>query len=307
MPVWIIKAIIQKLISYLPQSHKINYWFQKNITKGVNLSEEYITDRLIHAKNHLKYYKQITGNDSPEKVYELGTGWYPIIPIYYFMMGAKDIVSIDIQSHVSEKQLKLAITKVCSIIDKPGFSFFFKSVDYQRIDYLKNLNLNIHRDEILKSLNIRLLIKDAQKTGFENQYFDLISSNNTFEHIESNTLRNILAEMKRIGSATCIHSHFVDLSDHFSHLDKSIGPFNFLKFSKKKWKTIDNNIQPQNRLRINSYRELFRSAGLKIEIEENRCGNPDEIYNLHVDSDFKRIAINDLIVSHSHIVARNKM
>ena len=38
---WQMKAIAQKAISFLPKKEKINYWFQKNITKGVTLTDEY--------------------------------------------------------------------------------------------------------------------------------------------------------------------------------------------------------------------------------------------------------------------------
>ena len=54
---WHLKAIIQKTISFLPGSHKINYWFQKNITKGVLSSLGFTEDGDSIENNFLQAYE----------------------------------------------------------------------------------------------------------------------------------------------------------------------------------------------------------------------------------------------------------
>ncbi len=88
MKKWILKAIVQKTISFLPFKHQINFLFQKYVTKGVYLSDEYFEDRLIHAANHLKGSKKLSGNTVPDKTLELGTGWYPVVPIVFYLCGS---------------------------------------------------------------------------------------------------------------------------------------------------------------------------------------------------------------------------
>ena len=58
MSKWILKAIVQKGISFLPFSQKINYFFQKYVTRGVYLSDEYFEDRLIHCREHYKQFRK---------------------------------------------------------------------------------------------------------------------------------------------------------------------------------------------------------------------------------------------------------
>ena len=53
MGIWIMKAVVQKVISGLPASYRVNYLFQKYFTKGIKLTDEYFEDRLRHASNHL--------------------------------------------------------------------------------------------------------------------------------------------------------------------------------------------------------------------------------------------------------------
>jgi hypothetical protein len=65
MKKWILKAIVQKTISYMPFSSSINYVFQKYVTKGVYLTDEYFYDRLGHAKAHIEAYNKHIGVSAP--------------------------------------------------------------------------------------------------------------------------------------------------------------------------------------------------------------------------------------------------
>jgi hypothetical protein len=96
MKKWILKAIVQKTISFLPFGNRVNYFFQKYVTKGVRLSDEYFLDRLEHGRVHIKSYQQHSGNTIPKQTLEIGTGWYPIVPICLFLVGAEKIYSVDI-------------------------------------------------------------------------------------------------------------------------------------------------------------------------------------------------------------------
>ena len=85
MKKWIQKAIVQKTISYLPASQKINYFFQKYITKGIYLKDIYFYDRLNHARAHIKSYQEYSNNNMPNISLEIGSGWYPVVPISFFL------------------------------------------------------------------------------------------------------------------------------------------------------------------------------------------------------------------------------
>ena len=84
MKVWILKAIVQKVISFLPFSHKVNYLFQKFVTRGIRLTDELFIDKLTHFRNHYHYYLKYRDKIEGKAILEIGTGWYPIIPILFF-------------------------------------------------------------------------------------------------------------------------------------------------------------------------------------------------------------------------------
>ncbi|MDV7393123.1 hypothetical protein RZS08_17250, partial [Arthrospira platensis SPKY1] len=112
----------------------------------------------------------------------------------------------------------------------------------------------------------------------------------------------ILREFRRVLRPGGLMSHFIDLSDHFAHLDPSITIYNFLRFSKRQWRLIDNPIQPQNRWRMPQYRQLFEQTGWQILKEENRPGDLKALRSVPVHEEWRSMTEVDLAVSHGYVV-----
>lgn len=300
---WVLKALIQKTISYLPNSHRLNYWFQKHITKGVQLTDAYLEDRLIHFKNHIHFFHKYVGKKiAPDSTLELGTGWYPIIPICFFLTGAKKIYTIDISELCNEENLKTSLKKVVEYYDR-GLIQQYVSIQSDRYEQLKSLlESNANKKKILETLNITYLVEDARKMSLENNSIEYITSNNTFEHIYPDILKDILIDFKRVLKDNGVMCHFTDMSDHFAHMDPTINIYHFLKFSEKEWNRIDNTIQPQNRWRIVHFRELFANLGLKILEEKNRPGDLAALRSVKVHEEFSGISEEELAISHGYAV-----
>lgn len=311
MKKWILKAIVQKTISYFPFPHQFNFFFQKYVTKGVYLSEEYFEDRLIHATNHLKGFKNLTSTTTPERTLELGTGWYPVVPFTFYLCGVNEIHTIDISKLTSKERLITTLLKFKEYINSSEKKTFFEElpINPQRLQSFKNLievSSTLTEQQIADRLNLKLKIIDATKTDYQNDYFDLVHSNNTFEHVYPEILKKILMEFSRITKKrNGVNSHFIDMSDHFAHFDKSITIYNFLQFSESKWKWIDNSIQPLNRLRFPDYINLYKGLNLPISYFENRPGSLEEVNSIEIDSLFKKYSPIEIAISHPHIYSMN--
>ncbi|MCK4747343.1 MAG: hypothetical protein KAT15_09915, partial [Bacteroidales bacterium] len=85
---WLIKAVVQKAISYLPWSERINYFFQKHVTGGVHLTDEHFGLKLQHARDHHRYLLRHTNDQPGRTILELGTGWYPIVPLLFYLTSS---------------------------------------------------------------------------------------------------------------------------------------------------------------------------------------------------------------------------
>lgn len=305
MKIWILKAIIQKTISFLPYPHRFNYFFQKYVTKGVYLTDEYFYDRLEHAKNHLEAFYKYSPTKNLSTCLELGTGWYPAVPISFFLSDVQKTYSVDIAMHTSVERIFITIDKFKEAYEKGELATSIPQFNEERYQQLISLrkNSSIDLSALLESLHIEYLIGDARKLNLQDGSVDLVTSNNTFEHIYPDTLSGILKEFARITNHQHgVMSHFIDMSDHFAHFDKSITVYNFLKFSDSQWKIIDNSIQPQNRWRIYDYKKLYQQLNIPILHSTIYPGNIEQVRATNIHTKFRMFPIEEVAVTHCHFI-----
>ncbi len=301
---WILKAVVQKVISWLPNSQKVNFWFQKNITKGVVLSDQHFQDKLTHAIDHLKYYREHCDKKAFHAL-ELGSGWYPVVPIALFLNGVEETVSIDISPLMNRDAMLSCIQKYITWEKEGRLGKLEDYVDAKRWQELVELEGTEYTlDELCERLRLKLLVCDARSTGLADDSFDLVCSNNTYEHIYPNILKDIMKELQRLLKPGGVSSHFIDMSDHFAHLDSSISIYNFLRYSSSMWSVIDNSVQPQNRLRKKDYLRMYDSLGITLLDEIDRQGDMESLLHEKLHTDFsENYSVDELAISHTHLVS----
>ena len=303
MKKWYLKAIVQKIVSWLPFSVAINYWLQKNITGGVLLNDEYFYDRLQHAQVHTtNFFKYST--QPLHTTLELGTGWYPVVPLAMFLCGAQKIYTVDITPLTNRAHLHTTIKKFIEVISKNELQNLLPYVLPIRCDELKKINQefeSLTTEEILNRLHFQYIVQDARHLPFPDGTIDLLHSNNTLEHIDAAILPAILQEQKRIIHPQGFISQAIDMSDHFAHFDTGISIYNYLKFTASQWKMIDNNLQPQNRLRMIDYENQFATAGLPIVTKTFRKGNVEQVKNIKLAAPYATMPVDDVAISHCYL------
>jgi ubiquinone/menaquinone biosynthesis C-methylase UbiE len=305
---WKIKALVQKTISILPFSEKLNYIFQKHVTGGIELTEEYWGYKITHARDHINFYKSYDKNGLNGKTaLELGTGWYPIVPVCLFLSNIDKVISIDIKSWMTKSFQIKAIAKVVDSRKTGKLESYLTEINEERWDILEGIlkkNKNLTRDEINRIICLETVIKDARRTNLPDKSIDFICSNNTFEHIRQDILFDILKEFRRIIKDDGIMSHFIDMSDHFSHYDTSITNYNFLKYSENVWKLIDNSIQPQNRLRFIDYKRMYEKLNIPVSMELITGSRSDQLRQIKISKQYKNYTEDELVISHGYIVSK---
>lgn len=306
MKIWVLKAIVQKTISYLPFSNSINYLFQKYVTKGVYLTDEYFGDKIGHAKDHIDSYRKYCGKDFPESSLEIGTGWYPVVPISLFLCGTDKIYSVDISALTNKERILTTVQKFKLYHDSGKLASFvpFKKERYEVLEQILKSADSLTLDQITAMLNLTYMVKDARKLPFENESIDLVNSNNTFEHIYPEILTPILKEFKRIVKREGLQSHAIDMSDHFAHFDKSINIYNFLRFSDSRWSMIDNSIQPQSRLRFYDYVKIYSDLDIAITEQSYRKGDLEALKTIPLDPKYKTHTPEEVAISHCYLVSK---
>ncbi len=305
IPKWKLKAIVQKSISVLPNAQYVNTLFQKYVTKGLRLDDEHFGYKLRHAKDHLSYFNEWSDVEiGCAKVLELGTGWYPVIPIYLWLHGANEIHTMDLRKWTSTERLHTTIDKM----REKRESIQSKGFDPSRWQMLVDLrNDDSDEERIFEQLGIFPWIGDARHTVYADGEFDFICSNNTFEHVYEDVLRGILVEFKRVlRKDSGVMSHFVDMSDHFAHMDSSITVYNFLQYSKQEWQRIDNNIQPQNRLRLSDYLAMYADLEIPVSKTEKWPYDADLLDKIELHAEYESYERDDLALVHAYLITKNQ-
>jgi len=303
---WIIKAAVQKGISYLPAPQKINYFFQKHVTKGVHLTDEHFGLKIGHARDHLNYLLANSDSRKDRTILELGTGWYPVIPILFYLTSSGKVTSVDIQQWMTRVTQQDTILKFQQWMEQGAFDDLFPEINQERWETLMDVAdhpENYQKEEVNRLIGLSPLVRDARNLDLDPSTVDFICSNNTFEHIPGEILKDILHEFKRLLHPEGVMSHFIDMSDHFAHFDSRITIYNFLKYSKKQWDMLDNRIQPQNRLRYPDYLEMYRACGLPVTDESIREGSLSNLKRIRIHPEFSAYSHKELAISHAYVIS----
>lgn len=290
MKKWILKAIIQKVITYLPFSFHFNYFFQKYITRSVRLSNDFFEIMLTHFAEFNEYSNKHQKKFIHKKALELGTGWHPIMPMCLYLAGCEEIHTVDLRCLLRKENLKTLLDKLITYHDNGKLQKFIPNIQEERIDQLKKLLANADQltiTEILQKFNITQTIMDAQQMDFKDDDFDFTYSVNVLEHVNGDVIEGISKEFYRVLKVKGLAYHAIGVYDHFVHVDNNISKFNYLKYSEKQWRFIDNGIQPQNRKRISHFREIFIQEGYTILDEIFWEAEPLELAKIKVHPDFK--------------------
>lgn len=306
LPKWRQKALVHQVISRFPFKERINYFFQRYVTKGILLNDEHFGLKLDHARDHARYFGEYGTGFSGKNALEVGTGWYPIIPVALFCCGLEKIYTLDIYAWMTKGTRLTTIQKFVEWHRSGKLSNWLPQALPERLAMLEKIaaeGAGWTVEAIDEALKMQYLIGDARKVPFGNAYFDYICTNNTLGHIGPDDLRAIFREFRRLLKPKGVMSHFLDLSDNFSNMDESITIYNFLQYTPAEWAQLDSPLLPQNRLRWPEYQAIFNETGLPIVKSDLRPGDVILLQQMPLAEIFRKFAPDDAAISHAHTVS----
>jgi len=262
---WEQKAYIQNIIARFPSnlSYATYYFLQRKFggLRSVNPISRFKAGIEIAQRIHQQDKSVVS-----KTFLEIGTGPQINLPIALWLLGASKIITVDLNPYLKTELImsdinyiqhhQQEIAKLFERISSPVFT--------ERFNELLKIENDI--DSFFAITNIEYCAPaDAANLHLASQSIDYHISFTTLEHIPPETIKHILHEGKRIVRPQGLFIHCVDFSDHFSHSDKSISVINFLKYDDKEWDRIaGNRYMYQNRLRVDDFIGLFKSADLQI-------------------------------------------
>ncbi len=300
MPRWLLKSAVQRFVSLLPGSQHWNELFQERVTKSLGLSaglfESVIERCQMHWENFLAARPSHPGAFT---AVELGTGWYPIVPVGLFLCGASELWTFDIAPLLKPERLERMLQFFCEYADRGDLKKILPAVRAERFPALRDALARVKTEtprEVLERLGIHAINRDARHTGLPARSIDFFFSTSVLEYVPRAMMADIFAEFFRLASPSAAMSHFINLRDQYWNFDKSITPFNHLKFSSRVWRWLDSPLIPQTRLRVSDYRAALVEAGFEIVKETTASGSASDLEKVRLASEFQHYSKSDLLV-----------
>jgi hypothetical protein len=303
MPDWRIKGLVQGAIATLPASDRVNFVFQRYVTRTAVLHGDWFAHKLDQAGAHWRHWSAPGPGRShpgaPARVLEVGTGWHPVVALALALGGAGQVLTFDRVPLLRSWTLVPTVRAMVAAVDEGRFGPDLPPPDPQRLAVLRELAARPRLAATdLARVGVSVRIADVRDTGLPPASIDLFVSNNTFEHIPGDVLDGICRSYRVLCTPDAVMSHFVDMSDHYSHFDPDISPVHFLRFEDRAWRKWDNDIVPQNRLRLSDYRRLLTAAGFEVVAEEANCLAVELVTQVPVADRFARYPVEELQVTH---------
>lgn len=218
-------------------------------------------------------------------VLEIGSGWFPTIPITLVVWGAERVHMTDLNRHMDSVTFGATLNFLRS-------RFPDESVLAQ-VERMEDLPLSYHAP-----FNI---------DHIQDNSLDYVVSRTVLEHIQQGVLTDLLARLKPKLKSGGLMVHLVDHSDHMEHRDKSISTVNFLQWTPGFHRWINGLIQEgENRLRHHQYIDLFSAAGYEVQSVANNVHKPTllRVPLLKLSAPFDQMSPEDIAVLASVYVLR---
>ncbi|MCI0656019.1 MAG: hypothetical protein L0170_02995 [Acidobacteria bacterium] len=309
MAPWVVKAAIQKALSGLPSSHRLNRVLQDRLTGSLDLSLTRVSDQLRRAARHLQAYRKVHGR-VPGTVLEVGTGWFPVIPLGLHLCGCPEIHTVDRTQLMRREDVQRTLSAVAALHREGRLSEALPEFQDDRAARLAEMARELERpgkqiDEdaalLLKRFGIHYEASSLEALALSEGSVDLALTNSVLEHLRLAEIELLLRELRRLSAASGVASHFIDLGDHYALFDRRVEVYNFLKFSDPVWSLINTRLHFQNRLRISDYRRLFEATSWRIVEEASQRGTQADLAPIRLAPRFRSYRLEDLLVYRSWV------
>ena len=265
---WRLKGVIQKILDYLPAGQRINTLLQQRGGEDTRLAEmdsKILDDWLIQV-DHLRSLATPLADRS---YLEIGTGWYPMLPTCFHLVGGSRCVTFDLNRLLDFRSTQRMTERIGAhlgtIATRVGVAEHVLRERLAVIAEAKSL------EDFLRLARIEYYAPvDASATTLPAHSIDIVFSNSVLEHVTSSALDALMHETRRVLKPGGLAIHSVNCGDHYAYFDRTITQINYLRYTDSQWRLWNNDLQYQNRLRADDFIASAKRAGLKIVLNVQR-------------------------------------
>ncbi|MFM2044445.1 MAG: hypothetical protein RLY86_3021 [Pseudomonadota bacterium] len=237
------------------------------------------------------------------RILELGSGWFPIIPLMLRVAGAGLVHVTDVHRLIDRGTILAAVDFLYGHRDT-----ILTRLDQApaRLDMILSVDRSTDTDRLLADLGLTYIVPFDPAVAMPD--VDAVISQTVLEHIPPPVIEGLFRAMAARMPPGTLMSHGIDNTDHRANKDPGLNRFDFLRYSDKTWRMLCLNPQDYtNRLRHSDYLALFPRSGHRV-VEVQTYRNEDQregLARLTLDGRFAAMDSDDLLTGWSHIVSRS--
>jgi len=291
---WRLKALTLWTLHAAPYGNDLHFILQKRITKSLPRKPSLYPQYLAAAERR-RDQLLTAGPLEGKTMLEFGAGWDLFCNIVFYCYGLDRQILVDLNSHMRPELVDDVIAELQKAPPTGAKRSPPKLLGERPMETLKEVYGIEYRAPA-----------DARRLDMVDGAVDLVATTNTLEHIPFGSLEQIMRECHRVCHRDGLVCMQIDYSDHFSHADQSITPYNFLQFSETGWRSYNPPNQYQNRRRHSDYRRMFREAGYMIldeEVERPEDWEP-MLARVNINSEFSNYSRDDISITGGLFVLR---
>ena len=193
---WRIKAGVQKALSSLPGGYWLNGRLQRT-AGGLRNQEKDLKGKLEDFATTSLLLQDAKMDIVGARIVEIGTGWYPALPLCFYLSGAESIRSYDLTRHLSKS---LLLRSIETLEDHLELLAGVAGCPREDIQYRYKLIRDCRSVEtVFQVANISYCAPaDAANTGVPDASIDLVYSNSVLEHVSREALPRLFGEAWRV-------------------------------------------------------------------------------------------------------------
>lgn len=211
------------------------------------------------------------------RVLEIGSGWFPTIPLMLAMENVEHVYMTDLVPHMDDITF--------------GSTLRYLNRRYAESGFFNNISC-------LEDVPISYLAP-FEPAQVSDGSLDFIISRTVLEHIPPAEISEFFSVLRPKLKPDGLMVHVIDNSDHLEFSDKSISRIHFLTWGKRKHSFINFLMKDgENRLRHHEYPPLFERAGFRVLREKTMLHAPtrDQVGTLRLASPYSGMSPEQLAV-----------
>ena len=284
---WRAKALLQHAFSAVPGGDRLNYRFQRHVTRGYPVSDRSLAADVEVGRHHVEQFARHGAAPVTEaRFLEFGAGWDLAMPLVLRTHGVASQTVLDLRPLARAELIADAARRL-------GFADAPQPDDDSTAAFLVRHGIDYRAPA------------DARATALPAGSVDCVTSTNTLEHIPPADIAAILRECHRVLTPGGLLSFAVDYKDHYSYFDRTRSAYAFLRYSPRGWRLYNPDLHFQNRLRHDDYLALYEAAGFRVVDEVVDRPSDEELQALTalpLHESFRTMTLDRVAVLASRVV-----